>query len=67
MGGANGASAKPLLFPSVLGSGCEGKKVDLGDSFLPKTLEVPLDSSALLAFAGGKKLNLGGSLLSTGC
>ena len=53
-------STGPLLFSSDLGAHGKGTKLALGGSLLPKTLEVPLDSSGLL---GGKKLNLGGSLL----
>ena len=66
MSGANGENTELLLFPSVLGVDCWGKKLGLGVSLLSKAPRVPLDSSALVVFAGGTKLNLGGSLLPKG-
>ena len=63
---ANGESTEPLLSPSDLGADCEGKKLNLGCSLMSETLGLPLESSALVVFAGELKLNFGGFLLSRG-
>ena len=61
---ANGEGTGLLLL-SALEADWGGKKLDLRGSLLPKTLGVPVESPALVVFAG-RKSNFGGCLLSKG-